>query len=241
MSDHNDKATLGNLLSQTVDEIRENARTIGIFLAMWIPIGAISAFLDPSSGNNFGLGFGFQLTESVMNQGILAVVVVVAAAIAGVVLSYWLLAAMVRQTSSPAFDRFWPWFGMYLLSSIGIILGFALLIVPGIILAVRWVLVLPLVVGTEVRAMDTFGESWNRVRGHSWSIFGAAVILFVVFLVTGAIIGGTLGVLGQLGSIPGAVAVSIVDGISTVLFIAFPVAAYRLLHSDADELAEVFE
>ncbi|GMN01734.1 glycerophosphoryl diester phosphodiesterase membrane domain-containing protein [Erythrobacter sp. MTPC3] len=237
----NEQATLGNLLNQTVEEIRENARAIGIFLAMWIPIGAITTYIDPSSSNAMGFGFGFMLTESLMAKGILAVIVVIASTIAGVVLLYWLLAAIVRQTISPGFDRFWPWFGIYLLSSIGIVFGFLILIVPGIILAIRWVMVLPLVVEADTPAMDTFGESWNRVRGYSWSILGAALILFVGVLIISSVIGGAFALADQLTSIPGVIAVAVADGISTVLFIAFPVAVYRLLHNNADELAEVFE
>nr|WP_255548273.1 glycerophosphoryl diester phosphodiesterase membrane domain-containing protein [Erythrobacter ani] len=162
-------------------------------------------------------------------------------AIAGVVVTYWLYAGMVGRTAAPGFERFWPWLGVYILSSLGILFGFAMLIVPGIILCVRWAMVLPLVIGAKGPAMASFGESWEKTRGHGWPIFGAFVVLFIGLLIVGLILDGLTELIGGSSSIPELIIMAASEGIYTAIFVALSVAIYRLLNSNTDELAEVFE
>ncbi|MBD2842094.1 glycerophosphoryl diester phosphodiesterase membrane domain-containing protein [Erythrobacter rubeus] len=238
----NREATLSSLLDQTFTELSDSRRMVAIFLAIWIPITAVSGYFQGGRSDfDVGFGFGFQLTESLLAQGVLAVVAVIGAAIAGLLLSYWLYAALVGRTTAPGFGRFWPWLGIYILYLLGIMFGLVLLIVPGLILGVRWAMALPLVVGSRLPAMDTFGESWEKTRGRSWSIFGSFVILVIGVAVFNAIMGSLAVLLGGPGSIGGLLLLAIGDGVSAAIFTALPVAIYRLLHNNTDELAEVFE
>ena len=66
------------------------------------------------------------------------------------------------------------------LAGIGILLGFILLIVPGLILLTRWVLVTPAVVLERLGPTDALRRSWNLVRGHSWTAFGVIVVTLVI-------------------------------------------------------------
>ena len=157
-----------------------------------------------------------------------------------IAMSYWLYAGMVRGTSSPGFDRIWPWIGIYILSLLGIVFGIVLLVVPGIILAVRWAVVLPLVIEGKIPAMDTFGESWSLTRGRGWSIFGAAVILVIGMWIVAAIIAGFAFATGGLFATGAVIAGAISETFFSAVFIAFSVGAYRLLRDDSEELAEVF-
>ncbi len=66
------------------------------------------------------------------------------------------------------------------LAGIGILLGFILLIVPGLILLTRWVLVTPAVVLERLGPTEALRRSWNLVRGHSWTAFGVIVVTLVI-------------------------------------------------------------
>ncbi len=230
------EATLGNLLNQTFAEIGEHAKIIGIYVAVLLPIGALSNYVDGTDE----VGFGLSVTSSLLAQGAIAVLVVVAALVINVVMTYWLYASIMRRTSAPGFDRFWPWLGVYILASLGTILGLILLVIPGLILLTRWVIALPLATRQDVKAMDTFGASWDATRGRGWSIFGAALILVLaVVVVVGVGMGITTALLGA-SSVAGAVVAGASEAITTAVFVAFSVGAYRLLRDQTDEVAEVF-
>jgi membrane-anchored glycerophosphoryl diester phosphodiesterase (GDPDase) len=64
-----------------------------------------------------------------------------------------------------------------------IAIGFILLIVPGIVLAVRLAFVPFLVVDEGRGPVEALTESWNRTNGYSWTILGAAALAVVIILV----------------------------------------------------------
>jgi len=70
-----------------------------------------------------------------------------------------------------------------ILASIGITIGFILIIVPGLILLTFWSLIVPWIVIGGSGAMDSFGKSWNTVRGYAWNVFGTYVVVFLILIV----------------------------------------------------------
>ncbi|MCK0128625.1 glycerophosphoryl diester phosphodiesterase membrane domain-containing protein [Erythrobacter sp. F6033] len=238
----NQGLTLSSLLGQTFAELRENGRLVGIFLAIMVPINAFNGWIG-EGGPSSALGFnaGFNITEKMLAMGAGVVIIYIVAFLISIVLIYWLYAALMARDPSPGFGRFWPWLGIYLLAILGIGLGILLLIVPGIILIVRWSLALPLVIEGKLPAMDTFGESWEKTSGHSWSIFGAAVILAISIFIVSAVLGGFTGLLSGFSSIPIIVASAIADSVASAIFIGLAIAIYRLSSDPAEEMMEVFE
>lgn len=230
------EATLGNLLNQTFAEIGEHAKIIGLYVAVMIPVAALSNFMDGSEQ----VGFGLTIDQGLPEQGAIAVMVVLAAFVINVLLTYWLYASLVRQTPRPGFDRFWPWLGIYILASLATILGLILLIVPGLILLTRWVITLPLVIRGDTRAMDTFGASWEATRGRGWSIFGAVVILVLAIMVVLGVGAGITAAIFGASSIASSVIAGAAEAIATAILIAFSVGAYRLLRDNPEEAAAVF-
>lgn len=63
-----------------------------------------------------------------------------------------------------------------------IILGFVMLIVPGIIVACRLVLVPYLVMDKKLDAMQAVEKSWQITRGHGWTIFFMAILSIFIFI-----------------------------------------------------------
>jgi hypothetical protein len=80
-----------------------------------------------------------------------------------------------------------------LLWSLGLGLGFMLLVVPGAILLSMWAVAIPALVEERTGILGAFGRSRELTRGSRWKVFGLLLVLLVVFyLVIGfaAVLGG---------------------------------------------------
>lgn len=69
-----------------------------------------------------------------------------------------------------------------ILAAIGIGIGLALLIVPGLILITIWAVVAPAIVVEGAEVIEAFGRSRDLVRGNGWPVFGAIVIAYLIVL-----------------------------------------------------------
>jgi hypothetical protein len=68
------------------------------------------------------------------------------------------------------------------LTSVGIVIGLLLLVVPGAILAVRWALAVPVVMLEDGSATKSLQRSREIVKGNGWNVFK---VLFAVGLLEG--------------------------------------------------------
>lgn len=76
-----------------------------------------------------------------------------------------------------AFQRcYWPSVLANFLLSVALMVGFALLIVPGIFLAVRLGFVPYLVVDEDLDPVAAFRESWRRTAPVGWTLLGAMLL-----------------------------------------------------------------
>ena len=60
------------------------------------------------------------------------------------------------------------------------IIGFVMLIIPGIIIACRLAFVPYLVMDRNMEAMKAVEKSWQMTKGHGWTIFGMAILSFFI-------------------------------------------------------------
>ncbi|HEX5763633.1 MAG TPA: YciC family protein [Solirubrobacterales bacterium] len=79
-----------------------------------------------------------------------------------------------------------------ILYTVGVAIGFILLVVPGLILLTIWSLGPPAIVVERVGAIEAFGRSRSLVKGVGWSVF---LVLFITFLIAAAV-GIAVGALG---------------------------------------------
>jgi len=70
----------------------------------------------------------------------------------------------------------------HLLVTAIIVLGFIMLIVPGIILACRLAFVPYLVMDRDMEPIKAVEKSWQMTNGHSWTIFGIGLLAIPVFI-----------------------------------------------------------
>jgi Membrane domain of glycerophosphoryl diester phosphodiesterase len=69
-----------------------------------------------------------------------------------------------------------------ILAVLGVILGLILLIIPGLYLLTRWILIIPVIVLEGRSAGESFGRSWELVKGFGWNVFGVIVLTILILI-----------------------------------------------------------
>lgn len=82
------------------------------------------------------------------------------------------------------YKRLWSILLVGILFALAVLAGLILLVIPGIIIAVRLSVSIPALVVEGRRGTEALGRSWDLVRGFSWPVFGVFV---VAFLLTGLV------------------------------------------------------
>ncbi len=86
----------------------------------------------------------------------------------------------------PSALRDWPVvFLTSVITGAGLLLGFVLFLVPGIILSVYWVFVTPAIVLGRKRYLKAIAASYQLVKGNFWQVFGRILAVVVVIFVIG--------------------------------------------------------
>jgi hypothetical protein len=67
-----------------------------------------------------------------------------------------------------------------LVAAVGIVIGFVLVIVPGLVLLTLWSVAAPVVVLERPPGLRALGRSRELVRGNGWQVFAVIVLLYVV-------------------------------------------------------------
>jgi len=68
-----------------------------------------------------------------------------------------------------------------IVAGIGILIGFILIVIPGLILATLWSVAAPVVVLERPNGLRALGRSRELVRGNGWNAF-AVILLLVIFV-----------------------------------------------------------
>ncbi len=230
------EASVGGFFSETVAIVRDKATETGIYVLTIGGLAAVGIVLGLSETTAASLGFGMSIDASQSPASALYELFLgVANIVAGYLLAKQFLAARGRLLDGGS--RFWPFLGMAILSWIGIIVGLILLIVPGVILLVRWSAATGFVIGRREGVIEALGSSWDATKGHSWPIFFAAILMFLAVAVAGGVVGGVFGILGDL---PLGVASAFVEAAAGAVFVAFGIAIFCLVADDTEQLVETF-
>lgn len=70
-----------------------------------------------------------------------------------------------------------------LLAGIAIVIGFAFLIVPGLVLLTWWLFIVPVIMLEGASVSESFGRSRELGRGNGWNVFGLIVLTILVVIV----------------------------------------------------------
>ena len=140
---------LGQMMDESVRLARAAWSTVALYVAAMTAMGAVVDQLpDVGAGSLISavvsIGLGFVLTVNLLRGGGLAP--------AG-------LAA-----------GFGSYFGLSLLSSLGMVLGLLLLVIPGLVLFVRWAPAYGYVLVDGDRVTEGLGKSWAQTGVHFWPL-----------------------------------------------------------------------
>jgi hypothetical protein len=86
-----------------------------------------------------------------------------------------------------------------ILFAIGLIIGFILIIIPGLILLTLWSVTVPVEVLEHRGVFGSFRRSRELVRGNGWNVFGVIVIVWVVAIVVSFLVALLASGLGHVG------------------------------------------
>ena len=105
--------------------------------------------------------------------------------ITGVALSEANLAGYEYDARSPTRGRFASAFGQTIIYTFGVIAGLALLIVPGLILLVRWSVCLPALLAEDLTIGESLKRSWD-LTSRNWTPIGIVELIIVLLWVVPA-------------------------------------------------------
>ncbi len=103
----------------------------------------------------------------------------------------------VRFSDSWSGHKLWPYALLYVILSACILIGFILLIVPGVILMLVWMFSTYILLDSDRTWREAFAESRRITKGHRWELF-----LFVLALLVLNILGVIALLVGLLVTIP---------------------------------------
>jgi hypothetical protein len=84
--------------------------------------------------------------------------------------------------------RVLPLIGIFVLATLGVMVGFIVLIIPAFMLMVRWSIAIPACVVERLGPVASLTRSANLTKGHRWKIFGMFLLLWIVGFVFGALL-----------------------------------------------------
>lgn len=92
---------------------------------------------------------------------------------------------------------FWPYLLASVIVQVAVMIGFVLLIVPGVILALALMFYGMLMVDKKFKPIDSLKESMRITKGYKWQLFGMSIV-FGLVNIAGALVFG----IGLLWTIP---------------------------------------
>ncbi|MER9251135.1 hypothetical protein NKI59_04880 [Mesorhizobium sp. M0598] len=141
-----------------------------------------------------------------------------------------------------AIGCFLPTLGVGLLVVLGAGLGLILLVIPGIILWLRWLVAVPVLVQERVGVSGSMARSGELTKGSRWALFG---LFFVLIVASVAIQLALESAVEPLGGIVRAVVATLVSTISSMVTSIATAVSYVELRqvkegTSVEELSQIF-
>ncbi|MEC3950756.1 hypothetical protein [Sphingobium sp. HWE2-09] len=248
---------VGRVLSRAFGTLGDNpVATFGIaFLFGSIPQFFYSYFI------------GATLAGADRASTIAAIAVSVASFVVFLLLSMLVQAALVRATLAygkgqratlaqcigTGLGKAVPLIGLTILLILGIMAGFTLLVVPGVMLFLMWSVATPALVAEDIGVFAALSRSRFLTKGARWRIFGLQLLLLVIVWLMSAAMGAIMLAAGISPILGNGAAFSLpyllVSAISNMLVIAFWSTVQASLYIDlsawkdgpkTQDLADIF-
>jgi hypothetical protein len=190
---------IGKILSRGAEVVTGN---LPLFLAVSIPLTGIPAFLAYWWQNQYMTGLDpaeiFALVQSpefLQPMGLVWLVSVFTGAVVHAALTHATIKSLSGQSPElggaleAGFARMLPVILVSLIIGICVGLGLVLLIVPGIILWLRWSMAIPVVIQERLGPIEELKRSVALTRDQRGNIFLLMLVLIVCLWIFGAVVG----------------------------------------------------
>ncbi|KPM17874.1 hypothetical protein [Citromicrobium sp. WPS32] len=244
------EANVSGILSQTVDVIGAAGRAVLIYvvvLGLFNGIGGLAGLAEMDD-NVFSVGIRSGMLNS-ETLGLAAVLYQLLGLVLYVVAAFFLLRQMLEQIGRPARGgNLLSYVAMSVLAMIGLMIGFVLLVIPGLILLVRWSAANGFLLSGDKGITGALGASWEATDGRGLSIFGAGLVLWIGLAVLSSIVVGIVAATGFTASggfsplFGVAMTVSgLIEAFNNAASFAFSIAVFHLVAPADTSVADVFE
>ncbi len=211
-----------------------SVRAAQIRSEIWRTIKAVPREAIAYVGALSAIGIAFDLWGSSASQS--------GVGIADLIATYLLLLAMLRARNLMPVDqekKFGSYFGLGILSGLATLVGFVLLIVPGVILLVRWAPAYGYLFGQNRDVSDALSESWTKTKPH----FGAILLAYLLGF-AGYLVAMVVSVIPEFSIVFPFAVVSVVSNLllyaASLYISALGIAVYLLLEGEGSQFEEVF-
>jgi uncharacterized membrane protein len=191
--------SIGRVLERAWIAVRTNP---GVIFGLALLVGAIPGlimtwlFIQIGLGSPDALATGAVSMRTMMGATLVTalVSVVIAALVQGALTRATVVASEGGKVSfgdslSTGLKVALPLIGLAIVSGVGIMLGFILLVVPGIILLLMWSVAVPALVVERIGIFEALARSNALTKGAKWRIFGLAIIIFIAYWLLSIVLG----------------------------------------------------
>jgi hypothetical protein len=197
MGDTSGKLDLGRVIQETFSVLGRNFITFAVLAVVLtgVPTVLLGFLQGEPAAVTTTQAFGSQFFTSVVGG--------IVAALTGLILQGTIIygtvsdlngkPASVADSLRVGLYAFLPMLLLGIMIGLACMVGFMLLIVPGVMLAIAWCVAIPAYVVERPNIMDTFGRSAELTRGNRWTIFGLMVLYVIVVLIIELVLMGIFG------------------------------------------------
>lgn len=207
-----------DLFGKSYNLVRKNLNVYVLVYAVpaAMVIAGVIQLIDDNQRHGWGWGHAFSSSIFGPNLGSgssihVASLILFAALFLGAAVAYFLATILnlrVAQAKNPTLSSIWKdykqewlWaklFGLTILSFLIIVVGFVLLIVPGVIFIWRLFLAPYVLIDKNTKIMDALSDSWNMTKGYAWPVYSIIGFGFLLGLtgitpIVGSLISFALG------------------------------------------------
>ncbi len=191
-SRHTGDFDLGRVIQHTFVAIARNAAVF--FGAAIVLVGVPSTMMAFGQGSlltgSEGFGYAFLLMAAGWILNLVGMFLLQGMVVKAAVNGFNGKATTFGDAFDAGVRMFLPLLGLAIVAGVGTLLGYILLIVPGLILSVLWSVAAPAVVVEKRGVFESLQRSRDLTRGYRWSVFGLIVIYAVLSSLIGLLIGG---------------------------------------------------
>jgi hypothetical protein len=189
------KLDFGRVVSRTLDVLRRNLGPFAVLAAIWFGLPILVS--DLLRLNPFGLPAGKALGGSANLLCGLLSLAGYGALVHGAIADLRGRRTPTRELFTQAAPMIARLFGANLLLTLGVLLGLILLVVPGLVLATRWAVVLPLMVVERSKGVSAaFARSAALTSGSRWRSLGLGLLYFTGLIASVALVSTIEGLSG---------------------------------------------